>query len=248
MVMISFFKKKTYKPGALIRNYKILEKVGEGRYGVSYLVALDDDEFILKTLKPKSMKKSGHKIIFEEEILSSLDHLSIPRIIDTIKEDDIYAYVLEYKSGKTIEEMIFGDGYRFTPCEIHKIGLKMISIVKYLHEKNIVHRDIRIPNVIMDNEEVYLIDFGLARFVNNKRYIPSVDFSYLGQFFLHLYYSSFEKTSIKSKPWHEELVLSEEEMIFLKKLLGIEKRYENIYDVERDFLKLNLSKEDAVIA
>ena len=91
--------------------------------------------------------------------------------------------------------------------------------MKYLHEKNIVHRDIRIPNVIMNNEDLYLIDFGLARFVNNERYTPSVDFSYFGQFFLHLYYSSFEKTSLKSKPWYDELVLSEEEMLFFEEVI-----------------------------
>lgn len=245
--MISIFKKKKYPPGYMINDYEIVKKVGEGKYGVSYLVKQDDNEYILKELKPKSMKKSGHKVIFEEEILSAIDHPSIPKIVDTIKNNDIYAYVLEYKNGKTIEEIIFGDGHIFTPQNIHEIGMKIINIVKYLHEKNIVHRDIRIPNIIMDNEEIYLIDFGLARFVNDKRYVPSVDFSYLGQFFLHLYYSSFVKASIKSKPWYEELVLSKEETIFLKKLLGIEKRYENIYDVKEDFLKLNLIDKDVVI-
>ena len=98
--MISIFKKKIYPPGYLINNYKVIKKIGEGRYGVSYLVNLDDKEYILKALKPKSMKKSGHKIIFEEEILSSIDHLSIPKIVDTIKNDDIYAYILEYKEWK----------------------------------------------------------------------------------------------------------------------------------------------------
>lgn len=126
-------------------------------------------------------------------MLSNIDHPSIPKIIDIIKNNNIYAYILEYKSGKTIEAMIFEENHVFTPNEIYKVGIKLINIIKYLHERSIVHRDIRVPNVIINEEEVYLIDFGLSRLVNNERYIPSVDFYYFGHLLLHLYYSSFKK-------------------------------------------------------
>lgn len=235
--MIPFFKKKKYKPGCLVGKYKILGLIGEGRFGVCYLVDLDGKEYVLKELKTKAMKKSGKKIILEQEILSSINHPSIPKIIDTIKSDNIYAYILELKKGKTIEDMLFGDNHIFAPDEIYKIGIKIISIIKYLHQRNIVHRDIRVPNVIINEEEVYLIDFGLARIINNERYIPAVDFSYLGHLFLHLYYSSFEKTDKKSRPWYDELELSMNELKFLKKLLGIDDSYESIYEVEKDFMK-----------
>ncbi|WP_330409719.1 protein kinase domain-containing protein [Romboutsia maritimum] len=98
---------------------------------------------------------------------------------------------MEYKIGKPIEEMIFGDNHIFTPAEIYKAGIKIIGIIRYLHERNIVHRDIRVPNVIIDDDDVYLIDFSLARLVNNERYVPSVDFSYLGHLLIHLHYPSF---------------------------------------------------------
>jgi len=238
MVMIPFFGRKIYPPGFLIGRYKVIRLIGEGRFGICYLVDLDNKQYILKKIKPKAIKKSGNKIIFEERILSSIDHPSIPKIVDTIKNDDIYAYILEYKTGKTIEDMIFGDNHIFTLAEIYKVGIKIIGIIKYLHERNIVHRDIRVPNVIIDEEEVYLIDFGLARLVNNERYIPSVDFSYLGHLLLHLYYSSFKKNGKKSKPWYDELELTEKEMVFLKRLIGIQERYKSIIDVEHHFLEI----------
>lgn len=238
--MIQLFRRKIHPPGCLIGEYKVIKLIGEGRFGVCYLVDLDGEQYVLKEIKPKTIKKSGNKIIFEQEILSSIDHPSIPKIVDTIKNDNIYAYILEYKSGKTIEDMIFGDNHIFTPAEIYKVGTKIISIIRYLHERNIVHRDIRVPNVIIEEDDVYLIDFGLARLINNERYTPSVDFAYLGHLLLHLYYSSFQKTNKKSEPWYNELELSLGEMNFLKRLLGLDDIYKSIYDVENDFLKLKI--------
>lgn len=238
--MSLFFSKKKYPSGFLIDGYKVIRSIGEGRFGICYLVDLDGRQYVLKEIKPKVIKRNSKKIMFEQEILSSIDNPAIPKIIDTIKKDNIYAYILEYKSGKTIEHMIFGDKHKFSNCEIYKIGIKLIDIMKYIHERNIVHRDIRVPNIIVDKDHVYLVDFGLARFIDNKKYAPYEDFLYFGHLLLHLYYSSFIKTNKKSKPWYEELELSSIELKFLKKLLGLDEEYESIYEIEKDFLALGL--------
>ncbi|AQR90005.1 hypothetical protein [Clostridium saccharobutylicum] len=65
-----------------------------------------------------------------------------------------------------------------------------------------------------------------------------MEFLYLGHLLLHLYYSSFEKTNKKSKPWYDELDLTMSELKFLKKLLGLNDEYNSIYDLERDFIEL----------
>lgn len=236
--MIPLLRKKVYPPGCLLGGYEIIRVIGEGRFGICYLVNSAKKQYVLKELKPREIKKSRAKVIFEEKILLSINHPSIPKIIDTINDNKIYAYILEYKNGQTVENLLFGENHIFSYNEIYKIAAELISIIKYLHEKNIVHRDIRIPNVIINKEEVYLIDFGLARFINNEKYSPSADFSYLGHLLLHLYYSSFNKTSRKSRPWYEELELSEKENIFLKKLLGINEGYNNITDIENDFFEI----------
>ncbi|AJA47321.1 hypothetical protein CPAST_c12210 [Clostridium pasteurianum DSM 525 = ATCC 6013] len=240
--MISRFFKKQYPSGYLLDGYKIISLIGEGRFGKCYLVEINNKLYILKEIKPKSLKKSGEKVMFEEQILSSIDNPAVPKLIHTIKRDNIYAYILEYKNGKTIEDMIFGYGHKFASSEIYNIGIKLIDIIKYLQKRNIVHRDIRIPNVIIDEENVYLIDFGLARFIDNKKYSIYDDFLYLGHLLIHLYYSSFTKNNRKSRPWYEELQLSFDELKFLKRLLGIEKEYQDIYELEREFLNLKLDK------
>lgn len=67
----------------------------------------------------------------------------------------------------------------------------MIKVIKYIHGNGVVHRDIRLPIVLINKDEVYIIDFELARWANNNKYSYDLDFSYLGDFLLYLLYSFF---------------------------------------------------------
>lgn len=262
MLIEYFYKDRIFSPGSQIGAYTVLDIIGEGRYGICYLVQDDKSKYILKQLKRGMLKKSSAKTSYEEEILMSLSHSRIPRFIKKIRFKNFYGYVLEFKAGKTLEEVIYNEGCVFTPEEIYRIGLQVIEILKYLHGNNIVHRDIRVPNTLYDDGQIYLLDFGLARWVDHKRYKVDVDFSYFGDFLLHLHYTSFELTSDKSvevktgadccglktlrrlwskirsnkaKVWYEELELKPEVVLFLKRLMGLEERYKSINEVERDF-------------
>ncbi|MCG9967316.1 protein kinase [Pelotomaculum terephthalicicum JT] len=238
MVIRLFHKDTVYSPSQKIGEYTVLKIIGEGRYGICYLVCDHEKQYILKQLKKGMLKKSRAKAGYEEKILKTLKHECIPGFIKKIEQEKCYGYVLEYKEGNTFEELIFAENYVFGREEICRIGEQVISILKYLHGSNIVHRDIRVPNTLYDGNKVSLIDFGLARWIDEKRYTVDVDFSYLGDFLLHLYYTSFEPKDNKKKAWYEELDLQQKEILFLKKLMGIEDRYKSIQDVERDFKEL----------
>lgn len=239
MVIKLFKRDKVYSPNQQIREYTVLEILGEGRFGICYLVENNKKKkYILKQLKTKMLKKIGNKVVYEEEILNNINHNCIPKFIESLQFEKFFGYILEYKEGKTFEDIICEDKYIFKREEIYNICIQVINILKYLHGKGIVHRDIRIPNTIYHEGKVCLVDFGLARWINDERYIPDVDFSFLGDFLLHLYYTSFQQKSFRGKPWYKELDLFSVEMAFLKRLLGIEKRYKNIEEVEKDFLLL----------
>lgn len=234
---MSFFSAKKYYDQR-IGNYTIRELVGEGRYGMCFIAVSDiGNKVIIKKFRQGILKKNSEKNMYEAVILSKLKDTRFPELLGVINQKSFYGYVLELKPGNTVKDLLFKHKYRFSDVEFYNIGLRLINIIKHLHENGIVHRDIRIPNVLIDKENVYLIDFGLARFADDNEYKYDLDYSYLGDFFLYLLYSSFPNNKkCKKLPWHKELLLTDKQKIFLKKLMGLETVYESIKYVEVDFV------------
>lgn len=238
MVLDIFRKDKLYPTNHNVFGYEILGILGEGRYGICYIAQKDGNKYVLKQLKRKMFKQIGHKAEFEEKILSCVSHKRMPRFIQNIKTCDSSIYIMDFIDGKTFEEIIFADKRVFSVGEIHDIALQLIDILKHLHSLSIVHRDIRIPNVVYNEGNVYLVDFGLARRIDGRKYTADIDFSYIGDFLIHLHYTSFEPSGKKNRPWYDELELPDREMLILKKLMGIDGEYESICEVENDFIYL----------
>lgn len=239
--MIRLCSKEKHKLiGKKISSYTIESVIGQGRYGICFLAHSDAGmQVVVKKFKRGMFILNGKKNEFEAVILSQLNDQRVPELLGVINEQGFYAYVLEFKPGRTIKEMLFTDHHRFTDKEIYDIGLKLIGIIKYLHHRGIVHRDIRIPNVLLQDGEVFLVDFGLARWANHDRYSYSYDYSYFGDFLLYLFYSSFDESQPHNKkaPWYQELNLSDDKSHVLKKMLRLELPYDSIDEIEADFIR-----------
>ncbi|MGB4659199.1 MAG: protein kinase family protein [Mobilitalea sp.] len=234
---MSLFIAKQYY-GQKIGDYTIREYVGEGRYAMCFhAVSNSGNKVIIKKFRRGIFKMNSEKNVYESVILSILKDTRIPKLMGVINQKSFYGLVLEFMPGYTVKDLLFKYKHRFSDEEFYNIGIRLISIIKYLHKNGIVHRDIRISNVLIDGENVYLIDFGLARFAQDIEYKYNLDYSYLGDFLLYLLYSSFPyNKKLKKIPWHKELQLTEKQKLFLKKLLGLETAYENIKDIEIDFI------------
>jgi serine/threonine-protein kinase len=240
---------KYLKKHQVVNGYSVKKKLGEGRYGIAYLATNEQSKVVIKQLKNELLNETREKLFYEKEILKSLNHPSIPKFISTFKDDSREGYILEYMEGKTFDQLVREDEYIFTKREIYEIARKLLDILEFLHHQDIVHRDIRLPNVILkENKELALIDFGLARYMNQENYIKEVDYWFLGDFLIHLYYTSYESLGIEERPWYEELDLEKKEERFLKKLMGILEEYETIDQIREDLEEIErnyLEKKEA---
>lgn len=223
-----------------INGYRIIKIIGIGRYGIVYLgINNSGEKYVIKQLKRDMLKQTQDKLFYEEEILESLDYPIFPKFISKFNDGYREGYILQYMEGKVFQDLLAEDGYEFRKKEIYIIADKLLDIVDILHNKNIVHRDIRLPNVILQkNNRLALIDFGLARFIDNKKYDKDIDYWYIGDFLIHLYYSSFKEISNEEKPWYKELNLNREEKFFLKRLMRIESRFRNSDEIRTELEKL----------
>ena len=238
---------KYYESGEQINGYSILSRIGEGRYGIVYL-AEDSNlkKCIIKQLKEEMLKTTKEKLFYELEILKSLNDAKFPAFIEKLETKDIQAYVLEYISGTVFEDLLLDEAYSFSRVQIFKIATQLLEIISILQENNIVHRDIRPPNVILKaNGNIVLIDFGLARYIDDKKYTKEVDYWYMADFLIHLYYTSyFQDLGLEEKPWYEELDITEQEKNFLKKLMGINDSYISTQEIEKDLYKMKNANYD----
>lgn len=233
-----------YQMGDSIKTYRILKLLGEGRYGIAYLAENEEGHLcIVKQLKNDMLTSTKSKLFYEQAILRSLDSPFFPKFIGTFKDKTRQGYLLEYKEGKVFNDLLDIDHVAFTRKDIYKIANQLLDIIKVLYAHRIVHRDIRLPNVIVDHYgNLSLIDFGLARYINATRYTKEIDYWYLGDFLIHLYYTSYYINHYtKEKPWYEELKLTPLEKRFLKKLMGIYKPYSSISEIRHDLNKLQQS-------
>ena len=230
--------------GHSIKGYNIKNQLGEGRYGITYLAQNSSNELVtIKQLKKYMLKKTKSKVKYESRILKELSSLNcnyFPKYIGKFKdEQNIQGYILEYIHGNTFSEILYKENRVFTKSEIYEIALKLLDIVEILESKNIVHKDIRITNVIYTpDKEIKLIDFGLARYIDNKKYKKELDYWYISDFLVHLHYSNYEddKKLLKKKvPWYDDLNLSLKERDVLMSLMGINNRkYNSICDIRND--------------
>lgn len=150
-----------------LSKYKIIKKLGEGGSGEVFLVLhikLND----LRAIKRISKSNPLHnQLLLEANILKNLSHPCIPCIYD-LEEDMEYSYIIErYIKGQSLKEF----------CEVKKhlnekliisIGIQICNLFLYLHslDNPILYLDLQPANIIINENNVHLVDFGTAIFRN----------------------------------------------------------------------------------
>lgn len=239
--MLHYFSEKKYDQ--LVKDYiaaetayTFLEKLGVGAYGVAYLLedSTSHKKYVLKRLKTKHRQKTSilHKFQQEMEILKELNLSNVPAFISYGEIQGIPFYIMDYVEGKTFEQAIFEDGLTFSLEQSLQIAKNLLTIILEFHHKGIVHRDLRIPNIILKDYSLHIIDFGLAAYIKKEVTLEDIDnpkraenhisdLYFTGHFILFLLYSTYNPTKKKERSWQEELHLPAEVIDYIERLLTI---------------------------
>ncbi len=153
-------------------NWKIIKQIGSGGQGQTFLVKPRKDvflsnQYVLKKLIKQDDNERRGRMYREVAALETLNHSGIPKIFDSNSElfdsDTPLYMVTEFVPGATLSEVIkektmsIQDAVNFV--------IKLLDIVEYCHQKEIVHRDIKPGNIMVKNNDInnpVLIDFGLS--------------------------------------------------------------------------------------
>lgn len=150
--------------------YIIEGKLGEGGFGITYLAqkAQNRQRVVIKTLKDELLSdpdfaRYRERFLQEALLLSLCRHPNIVQIDNYFTHGNLPCIVMEYVAGEDLWKWVVRRGI-LSETEALNYIRKAGEAVIVVHEKGLLHRDIKPPNIMVrDNQDAVLIDFGLAR-------------------------------------------------------------------------------------
>ena len=159
------------KAGLLVRQYRLMEKLGSGGMGEIYK-AQDTrlNRFVaIKVLPPSQSgnREMQRRFIQEAQSASALNHPNIITIYDIIQDGDAQYIVMEYVAGETLQNLIPAGGLPVP--QVLRYAAQMADALSVAHAAGIIHRDLKPANVMVTKSElVKLLDFGLAKWTGQS--------------------------------------------------------------------------------
>jgi non-specific serine/threonine protein kinase/serine/threonine-protein kinase len=156
-------------PGSVVGPYRLLEEIGRGGMGTVYRAVRADGEID----RPLALKMAGCRIfapeaqrrfIQERQILATLDHPHIVRLLDGGVSEGQRYFVMELVEGTPITRAVREQ--RMSLRDRIVLFRQLSSAIHYAHQRLVLHRDLKPGNVLVTPDgRVKVLDFGIAQVV-----------------------------------------------------------------------------------
>lgn len=168
----------------LDNRYLVIKTLGSGGFGETYLA--EDTKMpskrqcVIKQLKPVADNPQMYTLLqqrFQREA-AVLEHLGeesryIPKLYASFTENGLFYLVQEWIEGQTLAESVMGQG-AWQESAVRAMMIGVLHTLIYVHDRGIIHRDIKPDNIILRNGEPVLIDFGAVKETLNVSTIPNI--------------------------------------------------------------------------
>lgn len=160
--------------GLPTKKYKVISRLGDGSYGTVYLAMnlfTRTNVAMKKINKVKENEIDEMEIKNEIDILKKLDHPNIVKILEFYSTEKAYYIITDYCSCGELYNQI---KHQYTENQLAVLFYQLFSGLCYLHANNIVHRDLKLENILISEIErdketnknlfwIKIIDFGTAK-------------------------------------------------------------------------------------
>uniref|UniRef100_A0A0N4Z5Z6 Serine/threonine-protein kinase par-1 n=1 Tax=Parastrongyloides trichosuri TaxID=131310 RepID=A0A0N4Z5Z6_PARTI len=148
-----------------IGKYKLLKTIGKGNFAKVKLAKHmpTDQEVAIKIIDKSSMNSTSiQKLYREVKIMKQLDHPNIVKLYQVMETETTLYLVMEFASGGEVFDYLVAHG-RMKEKEARAKFRQIVSAVQYLHSKNIIHRDLKAENLLLDADmNIKIADFGFS--------------------------------------------------------------------------------------
>ena len=144
-----------------VNNFILFKELGRGAFGEVYL-STDENLDELTAVKVINRKKLSpiqkNKLLIQLDILSKLNHKNVTKILDKQKTSNNFYIEMEYSNGPNLYEYVKQYKKKYGKClneeTVQKLVKQIASGLEYLHKNKIIHRDIKLENLIINFDDV----------------------------------------------------------------------------------------------
>ena len=242
--------------------FKIIKKIGQGSFGRIYSCQdITTNEFFAMKVEQNSFQ--NNVLETESKYLTYLKGFGIPEI-KYFGHTDKYHLLIETLLDKSLENLYSESHGNFNLKDVSMIGIQVLDRLEYIHNKNVIHRDIKPDNFVIgknvDKKTIYIIDFGLAKKYRNPKTLEHIQFKMTKRLTGTARYASVNalkggeqsrKDDLESLvymllyflrgglPWQGVAGMTKGEkykkIYYLKKNIGAEKLFENLPEEFKEF-------------
>uniref|UniRef100_A0A6P4ANK8 non-specific serine/threonine protein kinase n=1 Tax=Ziziphus jujuba TaxID=326968 RepID=A0A6P4ANK8_ZIZJJ len=144
---------------------KFENKLGSGSYGDVYKGSYCSQEVAVKVLKPERVTAEMLGEFSQEVyIMRKIRHKNVVQFLGACTQHPNLCIVTEFMSRGSLYDFLHKQKGVFNLASLLKVAIDISKGMNYLHQNNIIHRDLKTANLLMDeNEVVKVADFGVAR-------------------------------------------------------------------------------------
>ncbi|NXC41387.1 NUAK2 kinase, partial [Penelope pileata] len=160
----------------LKHRYEFLETLGKGTYGKVKKARERSGKLVaIKSIRKDKIKDEQDLVHIrrEIEIMSSLNHPHIIAVHEVFENSSKIVIVMEYASKGDLYDYI-SERQRLSEQEARHFFRQVVSAVYYCHKNGIVHRDLKLENILLDaNGNIKIADFGLSNVYQQDKFLQT---------------------------------------------------------------------------